>query len=490
MKYKIFVSGVQTELGDERREVKNFIGNNSLLKDYFDVYIFEDAPARGKASKKIYLPEVEKKDIYIGILDKEYGNVKRGEQSPTEKEYRKAQDGDKEIIIFIKGSSREKRDERLKKLITEIRNPDTGYKYSRFNTIEDFRTKLHESLIDFLRDEGIVGRTEFDTAIEKGASLKEIDEDRIRWFLRTAKEKRNYILDINTPVKDILIHLNLLRDGKISNAAILLFGKNPKKYHIQSEIKCIQLPGTEVEKPFSSYHIYDGTLFEQIDRALAFVLDSIGMPVVQQAGTAQVARPYEIPEFVIQEAIVNAVAHRNYYSTGAVQVMIFIDRVEIWNPGKLPPQLTIGQLKKRHASYPNNPLLAEVLYLTSYIQKAGSGTLEMIKQCREKGLPEPDFNVNRGEFRVVIPRDILTESRAKQLGLNERQLMAIKYIKEHGKITNKEYQNITGLKKRQSTDDLKLLEEKAVIGRIGKTGKGVYYILRGAKGAPKGRKGQ
>lgn len=162
-----------------------------------------------------------------------------------------------------------------------------------------------------------------------------------------------------------------MNDRGLTNSAILLFGNNPKKYFIQAEIKCIQFPGIEVEKPFTSYHIYDGNLFQQIDKAYAFVLDSIRMPVIQQKGTVRVSRPFEIPEFVIREAIVNAVAHRDYNSTGAVQVMIFLDRLEIWNPGRLPSQLTIEKLKKPHTSYPNNPLLAEVLFLADYIQKAG-----------------------------------------------------------------------------------------------------------------------
>jgi ATP-dependent DNA helicase RecG len=165
---------------------------------------------------------------------------------------------------------------------------------------------------------------------------------------------------------------------------------------------------------------------------------------------------------------------------------VFTDRVEVWNPGKLPSQLTVDKLKQPHNSCPTNPLLAEVLFWSSYVQKAGSGTLEMVKQCRENGLPEPEFITPRGEFRIIIPRDVLTESRLKKMGLKERQLKAVKYVKENGKITNKEYQKITGLKKRQSTDDLNLLEEKEIFKRTGKTGKGVCYII---KGAPKGQKG-
>ncbi len=332
-------------------------------------------------------------------------------------------------------------------------------------------------MLDFLRDEGIVGRTVFDKTIETSATLDDIDESKIKWFLKIAGEKRGYPLDVRTSVKNTLIHLNLLRETGLCNAAILLFGKRPKKFFTQSEIKCIKFSGTVVEKPFDSYHIYDGDLFEQIDKAYSFVLDSIKIPVIQQTGTVQVSRPPEIPSFVIQEAIVNAVCHRDYNSTGAVQVMVFLDRVEIWNPGKLPSQLTIKSLKEHHTSYPNNPLLADVLYLADYIQKAGSGTLEMITQCRNKGLPDPEFVEKRGEFRTIIPRDIYTESMLERLGLNERQNRAVRYLKEHNKLTNTEYRQINqDISNKTAWRDLNKLIEKNVIVAYGNR-KQRYYVL-------------
>jgi len=478
MKYNVFVSGVQKELKIERRAVKNLIVENSLLRDYFNVFLFEDLPAKGKPAEKAYTDEVRKSRVYVGILGNEYENAGKDNISATEREFREAQKGNKEILIFIKGDSDKIRDSKIRELITEIRNPEDGYTYKRFNDLQAFKNHLHESLLDFLRDEGVVGRTAFDKTIETGATLKDIDDGKINRFLKIAKEKRSYPLEVTKSVKDTLIHLNLLREQGLCNAALLLFGKLPKKFHTQSEIKCIKFSGTDVEKPFDSYHIYDGNLFEQIDKAYAFVLDSIRVPVILQTGTVQVSRPPEIPGFVIQEAIVNAVAHRDYNSTGAVQVMVFLDRVEIWNPEKLPSQLTIKSLKEPHTSYPNNPLIADVLYLADYIQKAGSGTQEMIKQCRNKGLLDPEFIERTGEFRTIIPRDIYTESMLENLGLNERQLKAVKYVKERGKITNNEYQKICNIKKRQTTNDLKLLENENVFERIGVTGKGTYYILR------------
>jgi len=81
-----------------------------------------------------------------------------------------------------------------------------------------------------------------------------------------------------------------------------------------------------LKKPFTSYHIYDGNLFDQVDKAVVFVLDAIRLPVIQQEHTAQVSRPYEIPIFAIQEAIVNALAHRDYDASSGLQVMLFLER--------------------------------------------------------------------------------------------------------------------------------------------------------------------
>jgi len=239
------------------------------------------------------------------------------------------------------------------------------------------------------------------------------------------------------------------------------------------------LPSTEVEKPFASYQIYDGNLFEQVDKAVGFVLDILKFPVIQQEHTTAVARPREIPVFAIREAIVNAVAHRDYNAKSSVQVMVFLDRVEIWNSGSLPAHLKIEDLKKPHASHPSNPLLASAMYLADYIQQAGSGTLEMLKQCKEHGLPEPQFvSVRNLEFKTILARDLFTEELLNRAGLNERQKKAIVYIKNKGHISRKEYVSLTNISARQANFDLVALLKKGIIKQTGK-GRGVKYTLRG-----------
>lgn len=439
MKYKIFVSGAQKELKKERQAVKEFIHKDALLSEYFDVFLFEDSPAKSKPAETAYIEEVRKSNIYIGILGQQYGGTGKEKMSPTEAEFREAKVKHKEILIYIKGQNTvdKLRDGGMREFIVEIKNPKAGYSYRRFENVNGLTNLIYESLISFLKEKGEIGKAGFDQRICEGAKLSDIDNAKVKWFLKVARTKRNFPLGVDASIFDLFTHLKLIRDGKLTNAAILLFSNNPSKFFDQAKIKCVQLPSTEVVKPFSSYHIYEEeNLFEQVDKAVAFVLDAIKFPVIQQAHTVQVARPREIPEFAIHEAIVNAVAHRDYNTTSSVQVMVFLDRVEIWNSGTLPGNLKVEDLKKPHSSHPSNPILASVLYFGDYIQQVGSGTTEMVRQCKEHGLPEPEFiSVRNLEFKTILARDVLTETNLTQMGLNERQMKAVKLIKEKGPIS-------------------------------------------------------
>ncbi|MFZ5994395.1 MAG: ATP-binding protein [Thermodesulfobacteriota bacterium] len=173
---------------------------------------------------------------------------------------------------------------------------------------------------------------------------------------------------------------------------------------------------------------------------------------------------------------------------------IYPDKLLLWNEGTLPNDIKIADLKKSHPSRPRNELLADVFFKAGLIETWGKGTIKITNECRKAGLPEPEFKEEFGGFSVCFYKDIYTEERLRKLGLNERQIKAVMYVKEKGKITNREYQELCQIKKRQATDDLNELEEKELLVRIGITGKGTYYVLkghqrgeRGSKGAPKGR---
>jgi len=115
------------------------------------------------------------------------------------------------------------------------------------------------------------------------------------------------------------------------------------------------------------------------------------------------------PVPVLPEGIANAIAHRDYTSNASVQVMLFADRLEIWNPGGLPPTLSLESLRKPHASHPANPLIAGPLFLAKYIEKAGTGTLDMIQLCRKHDLKEPEFIFDDGSFVLILRRKVEVE---------------------------------------------------------------------------------
>jgi predicted HTH transcriptional regulator len=164
--------------------------------------------------------------------------------------------------------------------------------------------------------------------------------------------------------------------------------------------------GTEVQKPIPSYQIYKGTVFELVDQAVDFVMGKLARAVGTRAQSNQAPVTYELPREVVAEAIVNAVAHRDYASNASVQVMLFADRLEIWNPGELPQPLTLARLRVAHPSIPRNPLVAEPMFLASYTEKAGTGTVDMIHRLKAAGLPAPEFVQDGGFFvqRVRRPK--------------------------------------------------------------------------------------
>jgi ATP-dependent DNA helicase RecG len=230
-----------------------------------------------------------------------------------------------------------------------------------------------------------------------------------------------------------MTHLNLIDGQEPSHAAVLLFGLNPQRFIITSEIKCMHFHGTEVIKPIPSYQIYKGTVFELVDQALDFVMSKIARRVGTRELGPVAPIDYELPREVVAEAIVNAVAHRDYTSNASVQVMLFADRLEIWNPGELPPSLTISDLRIPHASIPRNPMIAKPMFLARYAEKAGTGILDMIARCREAGLPSPEFRQSGGQFVQILGRltsgittEVTTEVRLVQALVGEMTRQQLK----------------------------------------------------------------
>lgn len=405
MKIKIFISGVQKELADERRSAAEFIRNDPLLRRFFSVFLFEELPASDHRTDSVYLAEVERAAIYIGLFGNEYGAEDKNGMSPTEHEFDHATNHGKVRLIFVRGQDDTMRHPKMRALIAKAGGQLIR---RRFTAAPDLISTLYASLVDYLEQSGRLRTRPFDAAACAGASITDISRAKLTDFLGRAQSERGYPLDPKTSVIKALTHLNLLDGDRPSHAAILLFGNKPQRFLLSSEVKCMHFHGTEIRKPIPSYQIYKGTVFELVNQALDFVMSKINRTVGTRALGPQAPVEYELPREAVAEAIVNAVAHRDYASNASVQVMLFADRLEVWNPGELHPPLTLESLSRPHPSIPVNPLIAESLYLSKYIEKAGSGTLDMIGLCKEAGLPEPRFRQSGGQFIQIIGRHVKT----------------------------------------------------------------------------------
>jgi predicted HTH transcriptional regulator len=397
---RIFISSVQREFADERASLRDYLRNDPLLRRFFEPFIFEDVPAADRRTDEVYLDEVARCDIYIGLFGEEYGIEGVDNLSPVHRELEHASRLGKHRLIFIKGESGGARHVKMQAL---IRQAEGELVRRRFVTTAELIAGVYASLVRYLEEKELIRHGPFDAAACPHASLADLDPDRMAWFIREARRARGFPLSDNATPDELLAHLNLLNAGRLTHAAVLLFARQPQRFLISSEIKCAHFHGTDVAKPIPSYQVYKGTVFELVDQAVDFVLSKINLRVGTRAESAQAPVAYELPPEVVREAIVNAVAHRDYTSNGSVQVMLFSNRLEVWNPGGLPASLTVQQLREPHGSIPGNPLVAEPLYLTKYIERMGTGTRDMIRLCRAAGLQEPEFAVRDG-FVSIVPR--------------------------------------------------------------------------------------
>jgi len=159
------------------------------------------------------------------------------------------------------------------------------------------------------------------------------------------------------------------------------------------------------------------------------------------------------------------------------QMRVYDDKINLWNEGGLPEGITLELLKQSHTSKPRNLLIADVCFKGGLIDAWGRGTISIIDECNAAGLPEPELAERFGGFMVTLFKDRFLEEQLQQLGLNERQIKAVLYVKEKGKITNGEYQKINSVSKRTATNDL---SELVVVYRLLKqlgASVGTYYEI-------------
>ena len=310
----------------------------------------------------------------------------------------------------------------------------------------------------------------------RGATLDDIDAPSVRTFLLRAQKERRFDADPSIPVKIALEKLDVLSGGLPTHAAILFFGKDPQRFFIQSEVRCARFKGEEVSSTYLNMNVLHGRIDQLIEDANRFIAQTIQKAAWIIPGKMQREEHWEYPPDALREAVINAVCHRDYNSSGNVQIRIFDSRAQVWNPGILMEGVTVELLKVEHSSHPRNKTIARLLFLTGYIEQWGSGTLSMITACERDGVPDPQFRETGNDFVVTFLRSTVNTLLENPDILNERQRGAIEYLKTHQEISTSEYGHIYDCTVRTARRDMSHLAELNII-IVKREGRLLRYIL-------------
>ncbi|HBJ86587.1 MAG TPA: transcriptional regulator, partial [Verrucomicrobiales bacterium] len=288
---RIFISSVQKEMAVERAALRDFLRGDRLLRKLVEPVLFEDFPAAGIRPDFLYLDEAASCDLYLGLFGKDYGSEDDTGVSPTEREYDEAGHHNKPRFVFIKGGVDEKRHPKMEELIIKAGRQITR---RRFHNQAELIGGVYAALVDHLEKAQIIRSGPFDAAVCAKAQLEDLDEERMVRFIRDARAHRNFALSATAPAFELLTHLNLLDEGRPTHAAVLLFGFQPQRFLVSSEVKCAHYHGTETAKPIPSLQIYKGTVFDLVDQAVDFVMSKLNLSVGTRASSIQAPSEYEI----------------------------------------------------------------------------------------------------------------------------------------------------------------------------------------------------
>jgi len=342
------------------------------------------------------------------------------------------------------------------------------YKRSGSTNTELAGTELTQFL---LQKSGLV----WDQSVEPLATLDDINLDTLDHFKRLSQKRLSSISTEDNP-ELLLEKLNLLRNGKLKRAAILLFGKNPRKFFITSYL---QIGRFISESEVISSDIIDGNLFEQVEKALEILRIKYLQNRFYYEGIVR-KEDLEIPEAVLREAIINALIHRDYMIPAQTQLRVYDDKIWLWNAGKLPEGISIEQLKKPHASYLRNPLLADIFYKAGYIESWGRGTLNIIDYCTSANLPEPEMSEEMNGFLLVIHKygegsEKIPETTQKSpRKVPEKSQKILNALKENPFLSRKQLALNLGESEHTIQSRLRKLQKEGIIKRIG-TAKGGHW---------------
>ena len=298
-------------------------------------------------------------------------------------------------------------------------------------------------------------------------SVNDLKADSFDLFRKRALKSLRIEESILTDSNQLLLeNLQLIENGNLKRAAILLFHPNPEKFVTGAYIK-IGFFETDDELKFQDE--IHGNLFEQIEKAIDLLFTKYIYSQISYEGIHRI-ETYEYPKEAVREALLNAVCHKDYSGGTPIQISVYKEKIIFWNEGQLPENWSIENLLSKHPSKPYNPDIANTLFRSGYIESWGRGTLKMINECVKAGVPKPTYYYDMSGFWVEFWQEFYSE-------LNYRQKDAVISFKSKGFILSSDYIEKYKITERTARRDLTELIEKGILKKVG-SNKSSKYLFK------------
>ena len=230
-----------------------------------------------------------------------------------------------------------------------------------------------------------------------GFTLDDIDDELVKRFKTLAAKKGRIDQSVLDEDKaDLMEKLRLTNAGYYTNAAMLLFCKDPDRWQLGAYTK---IGFFENDADLRYQDEIHGSLLEQIDKIIEVIHLKYMKAKITYEGMQRIER-YFVPDAALREALLNALCHKQYESGVPIQISVYEDKLYIANCGRLPDNWTADSLMSKHASRPYNTAIANVYYLAGFIESWGRGIEKICQACKEDGSPLPAYTVHPGDIMI------------------------------------------------------------------------------------------
>ena len=309
-------------------------------------------------------------------------------------------------------------------------------------------------------------------------SLDDVDDNIVEHFKQWASKRGRIDSSVLNEPKDALMEkLHLTNGAYLTNAAMLLFSKDPERWQLSAYVKIGYFENDADLLYQDEVHV---SILEQIDKIVELVYLKYMRAKITYDGMQRIER-YFVPEAALREALLNALCHKEYQSGVPIQISVYADKLYIANCGRLPENWTLENLMRKHASSPYNPNIAHVFYLAGFIESWGRGIEKICSACKNDGVPQPEYTINPGDIMVkfTAPKDRIIKVSGRvtdRVTENERAVLLL--LEEAPGYTMQQLAERLSVSRKSIASRLKKLKEKGVIERVGSDRSGYWKVNR------------